>query len=186
MRKLLTAILPLSLCLSAPSWALTVADVNIDDSLNVQGIEMPHRGAGIRKKFFMKLYVSSLYNQDNLPAEELMKGKSAAAIQLDIISSMITSEKMTASMEEGFEQSAGDRLPQIQDKVDQFTAAFSEPVQEGDRFRIVSLPESGVELRKNGKSLVTIEGETFREVLLGIWLGDDPLDDDLKEAMLGE
>ncbi|BDY06533.1 chalcone isomerase family protein [Ferrimonas sp. YFM] len=185
MQKMPLLSLCFSLAFSGAAWSVTMADVELADNLTLDGVEMPYRGAGIRSKFFMDLYVSSLYNQESLPAGELMEGQTATTIQLDIISSMITSEKMTASMEDGFAQSAGKHLPQLKEQISQFTQAFSAPVSEGDTFQIVSIPGQPVELIKNGTKLVAVEGELFRSVLLGIWLGDDPLDDDLKEEMLG-
>ncbi|WP_417345245.1 chalcone isomerase family protein [Ferrimonas sp.] len=185
MQKMPLLSLCFSLAFSGAAWSVNMADVELADNLTLDGVEMPYRGAGIRSKFFMDLYVSSLYNQESLPATELMEGHTAATIQLDIISSMITSEKMTASMEDGFAQSAGKHLPQLKEQISQFTQAFSAPVSEGDTFQIVSIPGQPVELLKNGTKLVAVEGELFRSVLLGIWLGDTPLDDDLKEEMLG-
>lgn len=186
MKKLLLSSLIIAGTFAAPTYALDIADITIQDQIVIENNQQQLRGAGIRSKFFMDLYVCSLYNQSPLTADEIMAGKTPASIQMNILSSMITSEKLTASMEEGFENSAGDELPQIQDMVNQFTGAFSEPVSEGDQFRIVSLPDTGVSLYKNGKQLVTINNEQFRRILLGIWLGDDPLSDDLKEEMMGE
>ncbi|TKB51398.1 chalcone isomerase [Ferrimonas sediminicola] len=185
MQKMPLLSLCFSLAFSGAAWSATLADVELADNLTLNGVELPYRGAGIRSKFFMDLYVSSLYNQDNLPAGELMEGHTATAIQLDIISSMITSEKMTASMEDGFARSAGQHLPELKEQIARFTQAFSAPVTEGDRFQILSIPGQPVTLIKNGEQLVAVEGELFRSVLLGIWLGDKPLDDDLKEEMLG-
>lgn len=184
--KKLTLAAALAASLLIPAQAATeIAGVAVNDTIELQGKPLTLSGAGIRSKFFMDLYVSSLYNQESLPAGELMEGQTATTIQLDIISSMITSEKMTASMEDGFAQSAGKHLPQLKEQISQFTQAFSAPVSEGDTFQIVSIPGQPVELIKNGTKLVAVEGELFRSVLLGIWLGDDPLDDDLKEEMLG-
>ena len=37
---------------------------------------------------------------------------------------------------------------------------------------------------KNGKEVGVVEGLDFKKALFAIWLGEDPADDDLKEAML--
>ncbi|WP_028117830.1 chalcone isomerase family protein [Ferrimonas senticii] len=169
--------------LSGNLTAATVAGVSLPELTTVASTEIPYQGAGVRKKFFMKLYVASLYGSDQVTA--MLSGHAPAMIQLDIISGLITADKMTASMEEGFAQSAGDRLTALRPQIDQFTAAFSAPVVEGDRFQVISLPGQAVELHKNGSKLVAVDGEEFRQVLLGIWLGDKPLSDDLKQQMLG-
>ncbi len=38
----------------------------------------------------------------------------------------------------------------------------------------------------NGEEKGIIEGDDFYAALLDIWLGEEPADEDLKEAMLGE
>ena len=52
-------------------------------------------------------------------------------------------------------------------------------------FDITYQPGKGVVAYKNGKEKGTIEGMDFKKALFGIWLSNDPADDDLKEAMLG-
>ena len=39
---------------------------------------------------------------------------------------------------------------------------------------------------KNGVKKGTIEGLDFKKALFGIWLGNKPADDDLKDGMLGK
>ncbi len=47
------------------------------------------------------------------------------------------------------------------------------------------VPEKGVVVFKNGKIQPIIEGLEFKKALYGIWLGEEPADDDLKEDLLG-
>ena len=42
-----------------------------------------------------------------------------------------------------------------------------------------------VDVSKNGKHITSIKGLAFKKAVFGIWLCDDPADDDLKEGMLG-
>ena len=39
---------------------------------------------------------------------------------------------------------------------------------------------------RNGEVKVVVPGLAFKKALFGIWLSDDPVQDDLKEGMLGE
>lgn len=43
----------------------------------------------------------------------------------------------------------------------------------------------GTRLTINGEEKGVIAGADFYSALLDIWLGDEPADDDLKDAMLG-
>ena len=57
---------------------------------------------------------------------------------------------------------------------------------ESARVFLFDLPGKGVLTFKNSKLLSTITGLDFKRSLFGIWLSDDPVDDDLKEGMLGK
>jgi hypothetical protein len=46
------------------------------------------------------------------------------------------------------------------------------------------LPGTGTQIRINGESKGTIEGEDFHKATLKIWLGDAPASTGLKKAML--
>ena len=58
--------------------------------------------------------------------------------------------------------------------------------KEGDVILIDYVPDAGTALPLNGaRKGKPIPGEDFYRALLRIWLGDKPVDDDLKRAMLG-
>ena len=46
------------------------------------------------------------------------------------------------------------------------------------------LPGQGTRVTIKGDVKGVIDGKDFNDALLNIWLGDEPADDDLKEAML--
>ncbi|QIZ77205.1 chalcone isomerase family protein [Ferrimonas lipolytica] len=185
MKKLLSA-LSLSIALCGTANAETIADVELQANIDVQGQALTYYGAGIRKKLFMKLYVGSLYSQQNgLSAEAIIAGESISAVRLNILSSMITSDRMVDTIEEGFEKASNGNVAQLRDRIDNFVGVFNQPIEVGDQFTLVSLPGTGIEAFKNGQLLTMVEGDDFRQTLLAIWLGEEPADDDLKEDMLG-
>jgi hypothetical protein len=62
-------------------------------------------------------------------------------------------------------------------------------VQEAKKGMVISLGWNGkaTQLRIDGKPTgAPIEGEDFFRALLRIWLGDKPVQDDLKKALLGQ
>ncbi len=61
-------------------------------------------------------------------------------------------------------------------------------VQEAKKGMLISLGWDGkaTQLRIDGKSVgAPIEGENFYRALLRIWLGEKPVQEDLKKALLG-
>ena len=57
-------------------------------------------------------------------------------------------------------------------------------VAEGDRFALSFMPGRGTTLELNGERLGSIEGADFARAYFSIWLGEEPLDDDLRAALL--
>lgn len=145
-------------------------------------------GAGVREKFWMDMYACALYVKKNTSdAGQIINADEHASIKIQIISSLISSKKMVDAVEEGFKKSTNDKTKPIRKQIDMFEAVFSkEEIKEGDIYDIVYVPEKGVVIFKNGKIQPIIEGLDFKIALFGIWLGDKPADDDLKEALLGK
>ena len=58
-------------------------------------------------------------------------------------------------------------------------------VKEGDVI-VLDLSSTGTQVNLNGKLLGVIEGAAFNQALLRVWLGGNPVDAQLKKAMLGQ
>ena len=90
------------------------------------------------------------------------------------------------SIEEGFRKSAGDDYPEYASFLDELREDMADiDVQDGDVFHFIYRPEEGTRFLRNDEPLRVIEGLAFKQVLFGIYLGDDPVQDSLKRDMLG-
>jgi hypothetical protein len=167
------------------SEAKDVEGVHIQETFNHNISPLVLNGAGVRSKFFMDLYVASLYLPKTDSKVSDILDTDIIAIRLDIISSMITSKKMNDAIIEGFENAAGDKIDAITPQITAFMATFNKPISVGDKFIFVMEKNKGVSSLKNGLSQGDIQGEDFRRALINIWLGDEPAQESLKEAMLG-
>jgi hypothetical protein len=58
-------------------------------------------------------------------------------------------------------------------------------VVKGEVMTLTCRPGQGTTVGHNGRDLGTVAGDGFARVLLSIWLGDDPLDGDLRDRLLG-
>jgi len=162
-----------------------ISGVNLPDSITLQDKVLSFNGAGVRSKFFIDLYVGSLFTVGQVDqASKVIDSDQPAAIRLNITSGMITSEKMTDAMNEGFDRATDGDPASIQESITEFIATFAEPIKEGDQFTLMSVPGEGIISYKNGKQLSVTRGETFRKAVMAIWLGKNPTDEDLKEDML--
>lgn len=173
---------------TAQAQEMTVEGVELPGTIEVDGNELKLNGAGVRSKWFMSLYVGALYLPEEFDsAEAIVEADKPMAIQLDIISGMIDSENMTEATMEGFESSTGGDMEPIKDEIDEFMGLFEEEIKDGDQFKIAYLPEEGIVGYKNGDRIGTVDGGMeFKKAVFGIWLGDEPAQDSVKEAMMGE
>ncbi|MCL6270378.1 chalcone isomerase family protein [Sansalvadorimonas sp. 2012CJ34-2] len=177
----------LACMLSLSAQAKEVEGVPLQDSLTIHGSKLQLNGAGVRSKFFIDLYVGSLYTvAAETDGENILSGKQPAAVRLNIISGLITSDKMVSTVQEGFETVTGGNVGPLQDRINDFLNVFnSEEIKKGDQFTLVSKPGVGVTAFKNDKEVALVNGDDFRKALFGIWLGNKPADKGLKKAMLG-
>lgn len=57
-------------------------------------------------------------------------------------------------------------------------------VSPGDRYALTWKPGVGTELALNGRALVSIAGEDFARAYFDLWLGEEPMDEKLRNALL--
>jgi hypothetical protein len=167
--------------------AKMIDDVNVADSIQVAEQSLNLNGAGIRSKFFLDLYIGALYlNAPSTDADATIAADEAMTIRLYITSSIIDGEKMSEATLDGFVKSTDGDLAPIQKEVDALIAAFRDAVEDKDVFDLQYVPGQGVSVIRNGELKTLIPGLEFKQALFGIWLSEDPVQDGLKEDMLGE
>ncbi len=184
--KRLIASLVLVLCMVSISHAIEVSGVNIPDTLTIGQEKLVLNGVGLRKKFVVKVYLAGLYlKEKSSDANAIIQGNEPMALVLHFIHSEVPKENLIEAWNEGFQKSAKDRLGSIQKEIDQFNAIFTGPAKKGDVYLLLYTPQNGVEVRVNNDNKGTIKGLEFKKALFGIWIGDDPVSQDLKKGLLG-
>jgi len=165
----------------------TVGGVTMPKKVMIGKTILSLNGAGVREKYWINMYACGLYLNKKMTDEKLIiNAVEHAAIKIQIISSLITSKKMIEAVEEGFEKSTGGKTKPFRKRIDQFKEVFSkEEIKQGDIYDIIYVPDKGTVIFKNGKIMPIIEGLDFKKALLGIWLGSDPADKELKKGLLG-
>ena len=127
MRMLSKFVLPcliMTLTLVAgPLQAAKVGGITLDESITVGSIDTLYNGAGLRKKLFIKLYVGSLYlTTPSSDADAIIDADEAMAIRLNILSDLLTRDKLLSALKEGFDNSTGGNTAPIQPQIDQMIA----------------------------------------------------------------
>ena len=165
-----------------------LSGVFVDDVIAAKnGDTLVLNGVGLREKFWVDVYVGSLYLTGKTSnVADILSSQKAWRIQMDFIYKEVDREKLIEAWREGFEKNQSEEtLALINDRMEQFYGYFAENAVAKDQFILDYLPGEGTTVTKNDEVLGVIPGDDFKNALLEIWLGNYPADDDLKSGMLG-
>jgi len=163
-----------------------IAGIDVPETVLINNTGLVLNGAGVRKKFFFKIYVGALYLTAKLTTvEQILSDPSAKRIVMNFLYNEVSDEKLVEGWNEGLENNNSAReIKALKDRINQFNELFS-TVHKGDVIQLDYLPDQGTQVWIKGKLKGTVAGEDFFRALLKIWLGTEPADASLKDAMLG-
>ncbi|GMQ86938.1 MAG: chalcone isomerase family protein [Gammaproteobacteria bacterium] len=164
-----------------------IAGVELADSYPLDGKSLALNGAGVRSKFFFKIYVGALYTgKTSNNAAELVAAPGPKSMQMTMLYKEVEAKKITSGWREGFKTNLTNTgFKQLENRLQEFNALFP-TLHAGDIVHMDYSQETGTELSINGKLLGTIPGEDFFSALLKVWIGDHPADNTLKAGLLGQ
>lgn len=178
----------LLLAINSQLMAQEIAGIKLDEQVNFSAMDKPLvlNGAGIRYKFFFKIYVGALYlPEKKSSAEIILSSNQVNRIYMQFVYDEVPKSKLVDAWTEGFEDNTDKAtFNTLKDKLAQFNAMFS-TLLKGDVVLLDYVPGRGTAVNIKGKNMGVIEGADFNRALLSVWLGDEPVTEDLKEAMLG-
>jgi hypothetical protein len=143
-------------------------------------------GKGSRVVFFMKVYEGSLYLETkSSDAEKIINDSSPMALRLDVTSEMVTADAMKKALRDGLEKSTNNNIGPILNEIEQLSSSFNTAVTSGDFYEFIYIPEIGTHVLKNNELVELITGLDFKKAFFGIFLSNNPIQKNLKKAMLG-
>ena len=168
--------------------AAEVAGVKIDDQTRVADTDLPLNGAGLRKRAFFRVYAIGLYlpQKSSSPAAVLEQPgpKRVAIHMLRDVGADAFSEALADGIRANHSAAEAKALePRVQE-----LAAIMAELKEAKKGMAIALDWNGAETRLLARDKPIgrpIAGEDFYRALLRIWIGDKPVQDDLKKALLG-
>jgi len=174
------------LSLSTTVSAREIADVKLDEKITVENQSLQLNGAGIRTKFFFKIYVGALYLPEKQnEAVKVLSATSANRVVMHFLYDEVEKKKLTDAWVEGFEENVDEKLfAAVKDRLQQFNAMFSD-LHKGEVVLLDFIPQQGTRVTIKGEVKGNIEGADFNRALLSVWLGEEPVTEELKDAMLG-
>lgn len=182
-RKSIFAVL-LSFAVAAPGVAGEAAGVKMADSATVEGKTVKLNGMGLRKKVVFKVYVAGLYLETpSKDAVTVLSSDQVKSMRLHILRSLKGSQ-VTEAIAEGFERNSKAQLGGLKARLDKLNAMIPDVV-EGDQIVLTYAPGKGTVVSAKDVEKGVIEGKDFADALFAVWLGANPVQEDLKKALLG-
>ncbi len=181
----------LALVSSAATMAqsVTVAGVKYEDTIELRGTKLQLNGAGIRYKGPFKVYTAGLYTtkKSDTPDQVLATPgpKRMSITMLREIDSSELGKLFSRGMEDNMDKAAFSKLiPGVMRMSQLFTDC--KKLMAGDTFTVDWVPGTGtvISVKCNSNTEPFKEPE-FYNALLRIWLGPNPADWKLKDALLG-
>lgn len=190
MKPMLALTLSVLLLGAAPvGSAREVAGVMLDESveLGTPPATLVLNGAGVRSKFFFKIYVGALYLPERVTdPNRVLEMEGPKRVSMHFLYKEVDRDTLVETWEEGFANNTSEQeRARLRERLNAFDDLFV-TVRRGDVIRLDYLPGAGTQVWMNQNLRGIIAGEDFHRALLKLWLGERPGDARLKRAMLGQ
>jgi Chalcone isomerase-like len=169
--------------------AFEVDSVNVAEKAKVgDGVELSLNGAGMRKRVFFKVYVAALYlSEKKSTAEAVLADAGPKRLALHIRREL-SAEQLLEALNDGLKaNNSPAELAPLEARLKAFDNIMTSvgKASPGNLITLDFIPGTGTRVQLNGQTKGTIEGEDFNRAILKIWLGNNPVQDNLKKALLG-
>lgn len=190
LNKCIAALGCVMLSLGALAAQVDVSGVKLEDSVDVRGTKLVLNGAGVRYRAVFKVYVGALYVGKKVATpEEFYAATGPKRMSITMLRD-IDSNELGKAFTKGFEENApkGEMSKLIPGLVRMGQVfADQKKLAAGDTFTTDWIPGTGTVITVKGK----VQGEPFKEpeffnALMRIWLGNNPADWKLKDALMGK
>ena len=168
---------------------IEVDGITLLRTIEFNGKNLQLNGFGERTKMWTEVYLQALYlttlSQD---AKEIINSDTEMAIRLQITSSLVTSKKLSKSLQKGIAKSVGEEnVAKYKTQLDLLETLLNrEDTKVGDGFNLIYSPsDKSIWVYKNNVLEGKIPGLDFKKAFFGIWLSDNPVDAELKTRLLG-
>lgn len=178
------------LLIAFPSYGAEVAGVKLEDHDRIANTELSLNGAGLRKRAFFQVYAIGLYlTERKAAAAQAVAATGPKRVAIHMLRD-VGAEQFTDALMDGMKDNHSEAdMKALEPRARQLAAIMAEmkEAKKGMRITLDWLPAAGTQLTVDGKATgVPVQGEDFYRALLRIWLGDNPVQADLKKALLGE
>jgi len=179
------------LLFAIPLHAAELEGVTLEERIRVDGQELQLNGLALRTRYvFVKVYVAGLYLPARASTAQAAIEAGGAKRIILVMMREADAQQFVESIDAGMRANNSEaQIAAVKAQTDELMAMIRAAGQAKTGTRIVLdyQPSAGgttlfVDGVAQGRPMA---GEAFYQALLRIWLGDDPVQLDLKEALLG-
>ena len=164
---------------------VTVEGVGFAREVRQNGAILSLRGYGLlRYMIFIKAYVAALYLPERVRSEDALTDV-PKHLEIEYFHPIVAQDFAKATSASISQNTSLVTYQGLKPKIDELNALYKD-IAPGDRYALSYVPGQGTTLSWNGRPLGTVGGREFAAELFGIWLGPNPLDQNLKELLLGD
>ena len=169
--------------------AAEVSGIKIDDKTALENSSLNLNGAGLRKRAFFSVYVIGLYlPEKKTAAADAIGAPGAKRVAIHMMRDVDAAQFVDA-LRDGMKDNLNEaEMKRLEPQIAELSGTMSQikVAKTGMRITLDWLPGKGTQLTVEGKPAgAPIAGEDFYRGLLRIWLGDNPVQGDLRKALLG-
>ena len=169
--------------MAAVTSAVEVAGVNVPPTITVEGKTLHLNGAGLRTKMMFKVYVAGLYLENtSKDAAAIASSDQVKSMRLAILRSL-KGKQVSEAIEEGFEKNSKAQMGALKARLDKLGTMIPN-VEKGDDIVLTYVPGKGTVVTVKGAEKGVVEGKDFADALFAVWLGGNPVQEDLKKELL--
>lgn len=175
------------LLLASQLQAATEHGVTLPDSLKINDKTLVLNGLGTRMASMLglkfKVYVAGLYlEKKSQKASDIIASDSPKKINMEFLRD-VSKEKMIKSWEEGYDKNCSDKCSSHQTHLQKYLT-FMTDLKEKDRLSLTFLPDRLV-FQINEKESQVITNAEFADIILSIFIGQNPPNEELRDGLLG-
>jgi len=145
--------------------------------------ELRLTGTGLLRWYFLDAYVAALYLEPGQPAMEVLSDVPKRLV-IEYFHGIDAEDFARATIDRVLANVGEAEFERLRPGIEELNALYRD-VRPGDRYALTYVPGVGTELSLNGQALGTVSGSALARAVFAIWLGEVPLDRELKAELLG-